>query len=79
VVLDPASVPAGGFIQADVTLTGHAANDQILGVSRAGGWGDLGVFGCTKAANTMRLTLFNGTGAPIDLASANIYVEKMVR
>jgi hypothetical protein len=79
VVFDPASVPAGGFIQADVTLTAHAANDQILSVSRAGGWGDIGVAWTTKAANTMRLTLFNGTGAPIDLASANIYVEKMVR
>lgn len=79
VMFDPASVPAGGFIQADVTLTNHAANDQILGVSRAGGWGDIGVAWSTKAANTMRLTLFNGTGAPIDLGSANIFVEKMVR
>ena len=79
VTFDPASVPANSFLQADVTLTSHAANDQIIGVSRNGGWGDLGVAWSTKAANTMRLTLFNGTAGAIDLASASIYVEKLKR
>lgn len=76
---DPPSVPANSFVQVDVALTGHAANDHILSVTRTGGWGDLGVYGTTKAANTMRLTLTNGTASPIDLAAANIYVEKLKR
>lgn len=79
VVFDPPSVPANSFIQADVTLTAHAAADHIISVSRTGGWGDLGVAWTTKAANTMRLTLFNGTGSAIDLASAAILVEKLKR
>lgn len=74
VSFDPPSVAANSIGTADVSVT-CAADAKCTGVGRVGGWGGLVVTGSVKAANTVTLALINPTAAPIDLASATIYVD----
>lgn len=72
VAIDLASISAGAILEATVTITGAAAGDSVVMNPPATLAAGLGVVGCyVSAANTVKLRVFNSTGAPIDEASAS--------
>ena len=72
VTVDPASISAGAVNEETVTVSGAAAGDLVLVSPPATLNAGIGVVGAyVSAADTVKLRLFNSTGAPVDIASAN--------
>lgn len=68
---DPASVAAGASVTTTVTVTGAALGDRANG-SFSLALGGLILSAAVSATNTITITLFNPTAAPIDLASGTV-------
>jgi hypothetical protein len=65
---DPPSIAAGGVATTTVTVTGAALGDYAE-ASFSLALGGLIIFAAVSAANTVTVTFYNPTGAPIDLGS----------
>lgn len=65
-IYDPPSIAAGGVATTTVTVTGAVAADFVQ-VSIDLNPGGLLLFGAVTAANTVTVTFYNPTAAPIDL------------
>ncbi len=72
---DPASTADGAMTSTTVTITGAAVGDTVsVGFSVAVPAGAL-LTGAVTATNTVTVTLFNKTGAPLDLASGTLRAD----
>jgi len=71
--VDHPSIAAGSGITANITATGAALGDLVVGISCSVDLQGLTLTGYVSAANTVSYRLQNGTGGAIDLASATFY------
>jgi hypothetical protein len=71
---DPAEIADGDEVARDITVTGVALGDLILGVSLSIDAADLVVNAAVTAANTVTLVLANNTGGAVNLGSLNIKI-----
>jgi hypothetical protein len=68
--LDLASVAANTTAEQDLTVTGVATTDVLVGVNKPTCSAGLGIAGARiKAADTIAVTFVNATAAPIDVAA----------
>lgn len=72
--IDPPSLAAGAAHSFTVTCGGAALGDYAL-VSSSADLGAVGLSAHVSAANTVRVTLINGTGAALDLPSTTFRVR----
>ena len=72
---DPGSIADGAMTSTTVTVTGAAVGDTTaVGFSQAVPAGAI-LSGSVTATNTVTVTLFNKTGAPLDLASGTLRAD----
>lgn len=71
---DPASIAAGAEAATDITVTGVALGDIVLGASVGVDVTDLVLDAQVTAANTVTAVLANNTGGAVDLASSTVRV-----
>lgn len=64
-----AATGSGTFASVDVTVTGVAIGDMLIGVSVGVDTVDAVIYGAVTAANVVTLTLLNNTAGAVDLAS----------
>lgn len=69
------SVSAGAQTTTTVTVTGAALGDFVTAVSVNVDLTGARLFGYVSAADTVTVVLSNGTGGPVDLASATLAVR----
>lgn len=67
-----AATGSGTFASSDVTVTGAALGDLVVGPSLGVDTVDAVVAGAVTAANTVTLTLLNNTAGAVDLASTTV-------
>ena len=79
VTVDPASISAGAVNEETVTVSGAVAGDLVIVSPPAAIEASVCVVGAyVSASNTVKLRLYNPTGAPIDPASGS-WVFGLVR
>ena len=71
---DPASIADGDEAARDITVTGVALGDMVIGVSLSLDAVDLVVNASVTAANTVTVVLANNTGGAVDLETLDIKV-----
>lgn len=71
---DIASLADGVGANEDVTITGLALYDQVIGISLGVSTAGITVTGDVTAANTLRIRFQNESGGTLDLASTTVYV-----
>lgn len=72
VTVNIAEVGAGLVVETSITITGAVASDTVIMNPPAALEANVCVVGCfVSAADTVKLRVFNPTGAPIDPASAS--------
>lgn len=71
---NPASILDGDELALDITVTGVALGDMVLGVSTSIDVGDLVVDATVTAANTVTVVYANNTGGAVDLGSHDVKV-----
>lgn len=70
VTVDPASISAGAVGETSVTVSGAVTTDLVVVRPPVGLDTGIVFSAFVSAADTVKLRLFNGTGSPIDIASA---------
>jgi hypothetical protein len=76
---DASSIADGNEEAKEITVTGAALGDFVIGVSLSVDVADLVLDANVTAANTVTAVLANNTGGAIDLASATVRVIVMQR
>jgi len=71
---NPASIADGDEAARDITVTGVALGDMVIGVSLSLDAADLVVNASVTAANTVTVVLANNTGGAVDLETLDIKV-----
>jgi hypothetical protein len=71
---NPASIADGDEAARDITVTGVALGDMVIGVSLSLDAVDLVVNASVTAANTVTVVLANNTGGAVDLETLDIKV-----
>lgn len=74
---DPGSIDDGNEEAKEITVTGVALGDQVIGKSFSLDVADLVLDAQVTAANTVTAVLANNTGGAIDLGSGTIRVTVM--
>lgn len=72
--LGNAATGSGTFASADVTVTGVAFGDVVIGVSLGVDTVDTAVIGAVTAANTVTVTVLNNTAGAVNLASTTVRI-----
>lgn len=72
--LGNAATGSGTFASADVTVTGVALGDVVVGVSLGVDTVDTAVIGAVTAANTVTVTVLNNTAGAVNLASTTVRI-----
>ena len=77
--IDPASVAANTMAEQTFTVTGLTTQD-IVSVNKPSSTSGLGIVGVrVSAANTLAITFYNGTGAPINAGSESYLIAAIRR
>lgn len=80
VSLDPASVAAATVAEQDFTVSGIAATDVLVSISKPTATADLGIIGWrVKAANTISVTFINNHATDAVNAAAETYTLVVAR
>ncbi len=72
--LGNAATGSGTFASSDVTVTGVALGDVVIGVSLGVDTTDAVVMGAVTAADTVTVTLLNNTAGAVNLASTTVRI-----